>query len=60
MEQNLLSLVENCWLQLLAKCFKIHLNIWWFWSFSRKLDSLSMENSKNFLARTKTQEENTH
>lgn len=61
MEQNLLPLVENCWLQLLAKFVKIYLNIWKFWSFSIKPDdSLNMDNSKNFLARTTTQEENAH
>lgn len=61
MDQNLLPLVENCWLQLLEKYFKIYLNIWKFWLFSIKLDdSLNMEKTKNFLVRTKTQEENSH
>lgn len=61
MDQNLLPLVENCWLQLLEKYFKIYLNIWKFWLFSIKLDdSLNMEKTKNFLVRTKTQEKNSH
>lgn len=61
MGQNVLLLVENCWLQLLAKYFQIYLNIWKFRLLFIKLDdSLNMENSTNFLARTKTREENAH